>query len=182
MADSDKPDPPKTADDIIADLDRKVAETRVAFTQALSEHFTALTNAANFKGWNEGFSKGWDAAAKYFKETMGQQLEEARAAQSRMMPDRLQDIPTMQPSEKQNAPTALTLVLEYIKANPGLRGVQIAQHFDKALFQLPERTVRTALHRLRNRQIKIVDGRWYTLAAAPADPQPSLMRDDDAAP
>lgn len=53
-------------------------------------------------------------------------------------------------------------VLSYIQTHPGLRGVEIADAFDDR----PERTIRTALHRLKKTtppKIQIVEGKWFAV-------------------
>jgi hypothetical protein len=78
------------------------------------------------------------------------------------------------PSPPPLTPTANDLVHQFIYENPGKRGIEIANSFKQAVFRLPERTVRTALHRLKTAtppKIKIVDGRWYPTEATSAEPQ-----------
>jgi hypothetical protein len=77
-------------------------------------------------------------------------------------------------------PKSNDLVLAYITGNPGKRGVEIAQHFADSLPMLLERTVRTALHRLKiSRKILNVDGRWYTAEQSLPHQQRSLLETEN---
>lgn len=54
-------------------------------------------------------------------------------------------------------------VLEQIKKSPGLTGAEIVEALEKEGTPVKERTVRTALHRLRAKFIKQQDERWFPL-------------------
>lgn len=162
----------------------RAKESAAAFLDALKVHLKATRDDAWFRGWDKGFTEGWRAAAEHF----AQAAEAKRSAHLPPAPP-AQTEEGFQPllSDVESVlegSTAADKVLALIEANPGLRGVEIANRLSSIML---ERTVRTALHRLRNtrvlnRKIRNVGGKWYTLLAAPADPQSSLIGDDDAAP
>jgi len=111
-------------------------------------------------GYDDGFNAGWDAAWRRFsaltqtaprpeptEQTVGQPPELPKAFQE-------SELPTM------------TVVLEIVKSKPGLRGIEIIDAAKVAGTPLKERTVRTALHRLKeNESIRNLDGRWFVAAS-----------------
>jgi len=118
--------------------------------------------------------EGWKAAAESFRE----QAEKERAARLTGLPQELPSYASLglgsswhisHHGTNPRIRTANDLVLAHVRDYPGQRGVDIAAAFAR---QIPERTVRTALHRLKNgEKIKIVDGRWYVCETAPATPR-----------
>jgi hypothetical protein len=56
----------------------------------------------------------------------------------------------------------MAIVLEVIRKHPGLSGIEIVRMLDD---EVNERTVRTALHRLRHAKklIENQDGKWFPL-------------------
>ncbi len=149
----------------------KAAEdaSREKFLEAFAEYTRAAKNHSWFVGWRHGFSSGWDAAKEHFMA----QVEKQHTAIPPVPPPPPQTNKTPQglmPIQKPGSPPAVVLVFRFIAANPGQRGVEIAQSLEG---QLPERTVRTALHRLKTAErIQIVDGLWYVAQAAAANPKP----------
>ena len=169
-----------------------------ALMSAIITYVEAVKKHHGFTRWREGFDQGWAASREYLREEvkksfekelranvgtgslgigdMGHQMGGGVSAHTDANMGMMTWVPAA-PAPPPTMPTANELVLQFIHENPGRRGVEIAAHFHEYVFRLPERTVRTALHRLkmmRPAKIKIVDGRWYAAEAAPADPQLSL--------
>jgi hypothetical protein len=152
-----------------------------AFMAAVATYVEAVKQHYGMVRWSEGFGDGWDAAQEQFKSIQKKfemEIKTSTSGGTRFYPVTvntptiLGSIGTHQASPPQT-PTANELVLQFVTENPGRRGVEIANNFAKHAFRLRERTVRTALHRLKTAEppkIKIVDGRWYAADAAPADP------------
>jgi hypothetical protein len=107
----------------------------------------------------DGFNAGVEAYRKWLEEQVKKFQEEQAPAQVESAP------PPSAPNDKSHEPndqTANERVLLSIIAHPGRRGVDIANAFVGALPPLPERTVRTALFRLKNaNKIMRVSGLWY---------------------
>ncbi len=62
--------------------------------------------------------------------------------------------------------TAAEIVYAYIKERPGKTGVEIVRGLEEIGMGIHERTVRTALFRLKQDKIAAVQNRWYTIEAA----------------
>lgn len=119
------------------DMDRRVAEA----AHALGKR----------EGWMEGWNAGYNYASERFQELM-----------------RMQPPPPPQAAaedESSAAPRAVaapSIVLQIVRNSPGLRGVEIVNITDRMEQPLKERTVRTALHRLKMaREIYVEDEKWY---------------------
>lgn len=131
------------------------------------EAFKGLEQNQYNAGFDAGFNAGWDACTRRLTATM--------AAQAEQKPP---EPPTPPPQQK---PAALSfnfdertsnndIVLQAITNAPGLRGVELVGMMDNTAFSIPERTVRTCLHRLKKLgKIISVEGRWYTKEAADAE-------------
>ena len=128
-----------------------------------SEAIKQIEDAAFRKGYDAGFNAGWDAAARRLTLVM----EGTRpAAEPSVMP---QASSTLEAKR-----TAIDEVHDHIREYPGQRGVDIANWLGGSAYGIPERTVRTALYRLRiAEKIKNVNDRWY-LSDAPVDSQQKL--------
>jgi hypothetical protein len=163
--------------------DRECNEAFGRLMEALTAYSDAIRRRAGFRGWEAGYDYGVKSTNEHIlnalkgqtiipKESPGQVPNLLRTQSSTAAAtSSLDTVLTSEP------PTANELVLAFITDNPGKRGMEIASHFEKTAVSIPERTVRTALHRLKNLtppKIKIVDGRWYAAEAAPADPQLAL--------
>jgi hypothetical protein len=141
------------------------------FRTAFMRYVDAAIEYGSITGWQQGFDRGWDAAFEYIKTPMG---DVKMTAIRNYRPERPVQPPLPFLSLGADAElTAADLVYEFIKSNPGKRGVEIATVFEARTPPIPERTVRTALHRLRHQaeKIKNIDGKWYA-----ADYQPPLRR------
>jgi hypothetical protein len=145
-----------------------------AVMDALTTYVAALKQHHGFIQWRQGFSQGWDAHRDHIEKMAAELRDNANiAGLAALSSNNLNaGIP---PSPPSLAPKANDLVHQFVQENPGLRGVEIADHFSKAVWRLPERTTRTSLRRLRiARKLKIVEGGWYASEASPADPQLAL--------
>jgi hypothetical protein len=178
-------DQPETFEEGIARLKGEADAAGKAFMAALATYVEAVKQHHGEVRWGEGFNDGWEAAQEHYealqkkvesemrKRVAGAAIAISATAPMPSRPTILGQIESIVPPPVM--PTAAELVEQYISENPGKRGVEIANNFEKHAFRLPERTVRTALHRLKKAEkIKIVDGRWYAAEAAPADPQLTL--------
>lgn len=156
----------------MAEWDAKYSADLDVASKALFEAITAYTDALqkkhNFLGWQTGWDSGWDAAMEHVKKRASDNMQ---AAFADSVPTAL-ELATATTSPPMLTPTANGLVHQFIHENPGKRGVEIADNFSKTVWRLPERTVRTALHRLKKAgKIVVVDGRWYEPDIAPKPSQ-----------
>jgi hypothetical protein len=147
------------------------------FMRAFDDLFHAyqvMQDSVHHHSYETGFKAGVDACRKW----LSQQLESNQGApisHSQNVAVTANVIRGYDNPQK----TGMERVHLFIIAHPGLRGVEIADAFAKSSAPLPERTVRTALHRLKPGRVRIVDGRWYDAKSAPADPQPQLIGGTD---
>jgi hypothetical protein len=154
-------------DDRARDL---LAEARVAKTNVSNamEQFEARVWAI---AWDRGYAQGWREGYQYAL----WQIEQARNQVVQATPDALaakrpapEAALPLDEDEDGSGPTAQETVLRIVKTMPGLRGVDIVQKAAENGRPVKERTVRTALHRLKNAdEIVNVNERWYTPDAAP---------------
>ncbi|MEH2564684.1 hypothetical protein [Bradyrhizobium sp. AZCC 2289] len=148
-----------------------------AVAKAYAELAAAIGNYADKvrrRGWSQGWDTGWATGRKrLLEEFQSRSADKPSAPSAPPAPPAKVDAPRM--TLLGTTGTASTNVLNYIERFPGQRGVEIAAALGVAF---PERTVRTALHRLRNTKIKIVNGRWYTNEAAPTDSPESTKEED----
>jgi len=132
-------------------------ERRAATVEAIKDMVEAgkkLEKAA----WHEGFYAGWYAAVEHMTKNAAAAAQRGPAADIQPT-EKLQSPP--EPPQKTWKPK--DLVLGVIMQRPGLRGVDIVTHLKNADTEVHERTVRTALHRLKRAgKIKVVNGRWYS--------------------
>lgn len=167
-----------------------VTESEKQFFEVFYSHANALKDQAFLSGWEKGFSSGWTAATQHFQEEAQKAREAAMAARPPQPPQppqggtsyRLIHQLLRSPTDGASATahSAISVVRRFIKRNQGLRGVEIAKALSDSL---PERTVRTALHRLKvSGRIKNVNGGWWYVNHAMPNSQPQTEEDDDAAP
>lgn len=139
------------------------AEARRAAVEAIK----ALEQAAFRRAFHEGFMAGWDAGQKRIREMMAEAAPKP-AMTAELVPERAAVLPLF--AEEPTLPTvrAADAVGDIIRANPGIRGVDIVKAAASAGQPILERTVRTALYRMkRDRRIKNLGGKWYAADAAP---------------
>lgn len=137
-------------------LPKEIVDAREGVFTAIWE----LERAAFRYGYDKGFDAGWDAAWRRFRAEFMDKPPPA-SEQPREAPQSPPPPPTMIAPDRK---PAKELVLQILTANPnGMRGVEIVQAVQKIDSTIPERTVRTALHRLKteDEQITNVDGLWH---------------------
>ena len=126
-----------------------------------------LAEAAYDVGHREGWLAGWNAGYNYafdrFKEAM--QLQNAATPPPRPTASNSESA-GLEQADGGKAVSTAAIVLHAIRNNPGMRGVEIVAQLQRGDAEIKERTVRTALHRLRGEKIYIEDGRWYPIDEA----------------
>lgn len=137
---------------------RVIAEAHVAknaSTDALQRYEDAVWQA----GWVHGYDQGWNEGYQRALAIMQQVTSHRAAPPPQFDPDA---VPGLPPKDAAEGQTANQIVLDIIEARPGLRGVELVALTEELGAPLKERTVRTALHRLKN-QAKIFnhEERWY---------------------
>lgn len=140
-----------------------VHTTKDALEKARVEASQALFDYAWESGWSAGYDQGWEAAFEHLRKQEAEMRTAAKAERPRSpAPPRGAQLPL--PIVTRNL-TASDMVFLFIKENPGQRGVDIANHFGAMSPPIPERTIRTALHRLKTfaRKIMITEGKWYAV-------------------
>jgi hypothetical protein len=132
--------------------------------RALFEALNGLETTLYNMGYDAGFNAGWDAAVRRFTAVIEQRPEPDAAPTVRPQPAKIGDrIDADLPAKER--------VLQLIQLSPGLRGVELVEALNKDGATMPERTVRTALHRLKNSgQVRNEDGKWYAVT----DQEPTL--------
>jgi hypothetical protein len=111
----------------------------------------------------EAFQRGWNAAIAAIMAAVNSQPIPKPENNSTSIP--AQDL--FKPKRKRmrgfRSDSTVSLVLDKIKHIPGLTGVEIVNALQEKNPKIEERTVRTALRRLRIKygQITNQEGRWY---------------------
>ncbi|MGO4683865.1 hypothetical protein [Hyphomicrobium sp. 2TAF46] len=107
-------------------------------------------------GYDAGFNAGWDAAWRRFTAALQEQQPPPPE-----QPAKNPEPPPPQPQIEKRS--AKEIVWQIVNETPGLRGVEIVDAARKVDPSILERTVRTALHRLKTEDEEILntDGRWY---------------------
>jgi hypothetical protein len=164
--------PPNQPTDFEQQARDLVAEARGLRTSLLEGHQEALARYENalWRGaWETGYNQGWKDAYAYALQEFEQRLRSATPPPAAARPEPV--APQLEEEDTgDDGPTAAEIVLSIVAAKPGLRGVEIVAEADKAKTPVKERTVRTALHRLKNAdRLKNVDERWYLPDAVPPE-------------
>jgi hypothetical protein len=160
---NDRPEPSTTTPSTYAQsretLFREVYQAvHMAITAKLEGHERLLYNI----GYGHGVEAAWEEATKRFSALIAEKpapspppaVTQAQLEQSGADPE---DRPSKD------------IVLSLIRQTPGMRGVEVVQAAEKAGTPLLERTIRTALHRLKIEElIRNEDGRWFVNEAAVA--------------
>lgn len=143
------------------DFDALAAEARRAAIDAMKN----LEQTAWRRGFNEGFMAGWEAGQKRIREMMAEAAPQPALAT--VVPE-APALPLFPESPSPPTVRASDVVGDIIRANPGIRGVDIVKAAADAGQPILERTVRTALYRMkRDRQIKNLGGKWFAADAVP---------------
>jgi len=136
-------------------------DVEAELTKARDSTFAAIKElelAAWHKGFDAGFARGWETAIHRFK-TLMEKSDVAPSHQSTSAPVSL----FLQDHDRpRTLRRASDVVLDIIKAHPGIKGVDIVRISVEAGEPVLERTVRTALYRMkRDGQIRNLGGGWY---------------------
>jgi hypothetical protein len=138
-------------------------EQHVQARDMLFDWLATAENAVFNMGFEQGFKAGWEAHVEHMTRVFAEQAA-ARPSTAAPTPPAA---PARKMPTKLDQPTAKELVLQVITERPGLRGVDIVKELNKGVTPVAERSVRTALHRLkRARKIKVLRSGWYTVEAA----------------
>ena len=161
MANTPPPTPNAEPDEQAKQLLADARAAKTVMTDAIERYEQRVWSAA----WDRGHQQGWREGYNYAL----WQIEQARAqVPTAQQPPRVEPEAAPPLIEDDDEPTAQETVLRIVKAMPGLRGVDIVQKAAEGGRPVKERTVRTALHRLKNAdEIVNVNERWYTPDAAP---------------
>lgn len=130
--------------------------TKDVLKDAQQRHEDAVWNAGWVHGYDQGWNDGYQRAIHALRE----------AAFLRSAPPNVGATePTPLPREaapEADAPSANEIILNLIAKFPGLRGFELVEATESAGTPVKERTVRTALYRLKNSgKIFSNDERWY---------------------
>lgn len=157
MVSQPPPVPPVELDDHARDLLAAARMQKTAVVDAVDRYQQTVWAAA----WDRGHQQGWREGYQYAL----WQMEQARAqVPVASTPPRAEPETPPILTEDDDTPTAQDTVYKAVGAKPGMRGVDIVA----AVAPIKERTVRTALHRLKKDGLIVnVDERWYLPEAAP---------------
>lgn len=123
-------------------------EARDTFFKALKVHEHSIYRI----GYEDGYAAGWDAALNRLAEIK---------PEANFTPTGPTDLGHLLHRQTDEAPTHDTL-LHILKHNPGLRRQEIVENARKTLPNLNERSVRTALQRMKNAgELQVIDAKWY---------------------
>jgi hypothetical protein len=123
-------------------------EARDTFFKALKLHEHSIYKL----GYEDGYAAGWDAALS--------KLAEIKPT-ANVAPTGPTDLGHLLYRETDETPTHDT-ILNIIRHNPGVKRQDLVEAARKPLPNLNERTVRTALQRMKNAgDLQVIDGKWY---------------------
>ncbi len=141
----------------MGDNDQRLAslnEARDLFLRALKDHEQFVYRL----GYEAGFTAGWEALV--------QRLSMTKPDEPAVPPHR--DLNELIQQHEGEIPARDTLIA-IIKQAPGLQRHEIVEIARKSLSHLTERTVRTALHRLKEAgELRVEDGKWFVAVKTPA--------------
>jgi hypothetical protein len=148
------------------------AEARATVISALEALVYAIRTLEQ-SAWRSGYKSGWDKhhewtleqLKKYVAQSVPNAEEATKAEAERTLSAQVSQAAPYQPPLVFTRPAA-DVVYETIQLNPGLTGVEIVRLLEKAGTPINERTVRTALFRLKVDKIAAVENRWYTTEVA----------------
>jgi hypothetical protein len=136
------------------------------------ERFQEAVWAAGYRqgrndAWPEAWNAGYDTALQAVEAAMRREQQAAPRPAPTFAPDQNQTPPGMEAGAVK--PTASEVVLQIIRNNPGLLGVEIIGRAQKMHDYMKERTVRTALHRLKeDEKIANREKRWFLVEGSAA--------------
>lgn len=119
------------------------------------------------KSYSRGFHEGWEACNERWLKMLNEATQQTQANALATTAE----VATQASEREFGTETRATqarasdVVLTIIKERPGLRGIEIVKAAAETGPAIHERTVRTALHRMRDRLIRNLEGRWYATNA-----------------
>lgn len=135
----------------MTDAKQRLASLHVArdsFFKALKDHEHAIYKL----GYEDGFGAGWEAALSRLAELK----PEAKFGTSGPT-----DLSHMLHKQQREVPIQ-DILLEIVTGAPGLQRHEIIDSARKKMPTLNERTVRTALQRMKNTgELRVAESRWY---------------------
>jgi hypothetical protein len=152
----------------MSDSDQRLAslnEAREVFVRALKthEHFVYKL------GYEAGFAAGWDAVVR--------RMSQAKPDFS--MADEKQELSELQQHHESEIAARDTL-MSIVAQTPGLERHEIIETARKNLTTLSERTLRTAMQRLKETgDLRADNGRWYIAQKETTAARPVLSSDFD---
>jgi hypothetical protein len=142
---------------------------REAFIASMRTALKQFEDAIFAKGYREGREAGrkeLDEQLNTLGDSLKQVADNLQQTLAKAMAKRAAAQAAVQRAPQEAAsgePTAMDHVLFYVTMNPGQRGVDIADALGSIPQPIGERTVRTALFRLRHsKKLMRVGDRWYT--------------------
>lgn len=162
MANAPPPVPPVEPDEQAKQLLADARAAKTVMSDALARYEDRIWQAA----WDRGHQQGWQEGYQYAL----WMLEQARNRAAHEPPPRAEPpaAPPIIEEDGEESPSTQEAVLRMVTAMPGLRGVEIVEKLHLSGVQAKERTVRTALHRLKNAQkIRNKDERWFPAGMVP---------------
>lgn len=160
-------------DGMVTDESPPPPPDRVALQKAARDVVIEAMKDLEAKSYNRGFYEGWEACNERWRQMLNEATQQTQAtalAASEGAASQANERAFLGEA-RQGQAKASDVVLGIIKERPGLRGIEIVNAAGESGQAIHERTVRTALHRMkRDGRIKNLGGRWFTAdAAADAD-------------
>lgn len=136
-----------------------------ALTEALEHLLQAVAVVAI-----SSYRRGWDERQESFKKLYEQKLTPLFEQINKVVTDAETSIDKaeagLEMMERAASRTAADVVYDTIQRRPGMTGAELVRFLEGAGMPIHERTVRTALFRLKVDKIAAVENRWYTAEAA----------------
>lgn len=123
------------------------------------------------EAWEEAFTRGWrEATIAISRAAASVQLQNmptvtvmpSKTNQPNAVARHTPSLKTKRVRSARAATSSPTIVLEAIKRQPGMSGIEVLSSVHIAGHMLEERTMRTALHRLKKRSLIVNrEGKWF---------------------
>jgi hypothetical protein len=137
----------------------------VAKTKLLNNMISAIEADAYRRGFNDGLRAAM-RAVKGLRPTAQHADADAGGAEPLEQPDPVPSEAPPKPPRQLRENSDQMRVLKAIQSSPGMRGVEILRTLEAAGTPVHERTLRTALARLKGTFIEQREERWYELQSA----------------
>lgn len=158
MVNQPPPVPPVELDEQAKQLLADARAAKTVMTDALQRYEDRVWQAA----WDRGHQQGWQEGYSYALWKLAEQARTNAAVQAPPRTEPPAAPPIIEEEGEDSGPSTQEAVLRMVLAVPGLRGVEVVEKLHLSGVQAKERTVRTALHRLKNaHKIKNVGERWF---------------------